>query len=51
MHNKLLDRKAYSQIASVANEIEKDLKQALDKERKSVISYEMKEEIEKQRQI
>lgn len=51
MHNKLLDRAAYNMIKTSADEIEEDIKTAIQKERRIVLSNEEKLEIEKKRMI
>lgn len=51
MHNKLIDRTAYMSMKESAEQIEKDLLDALEKLHKIILSEEEKLEIEKQRQI
>lgn len=51
MHNKLIDRSAYMTIKESAEQIQNDLKNALEKLHKTILSEEEKFEIEKQRQI
>ena len=51
MHNKLLDRASASMIEQNAERIEKDLRDAIDKLAKTVLSEEEKESIEKQKEI
>lgn len=51
MHNKLIDRTVYAQIKDLAERIETDLIQAIEKSSEMNLSAEDKEEIEKQRQM
>lgn len=51
MHNKLIDRSAYTLMKDLADEIENNLTQAIIKQSKMMLSDEEKVEIEKQKQI
>ena len=51
MHNKLIDRTAYTQIKVSGEKIEDDLIRAIEKLSTIILSHEEKEEIEKQKQI
>ena len=51
MHNKLIDRSAYMTMKEVAEQVQDDLQNALEKLHKIILSEEEKLEIEKQRQI
>ena len=51
MHNKLIDRTAYTQIKVSGEKIEDDLIRAIEKLSTIILSHEEQEEIEKQKQI
>lgn len=51
MHNKLIDRVAYHAMKELATQIEDSLLEALEKQRRLVLSKEEKEQIERQQQI